>query len=142
MWLKHWGDFASTGGYGFNVKLFHILQYSDTASNNSDAIAQLDKNYSSTGIRPKRLHATTLSEYEYAKTICDEETAIKAKLKDVLRTMAALKAEKKKRLTTTEQLMKVLTRMITTFPGRDQLEITDRISQIVHERALNIKFKK
>lgn len=95
----------------------------------------------------KRSNTATSVSNEYADEIIEKNVANEEKYLDILSVMAASKAskaskaEEKKELTATEKVIERLTKMVITFPMKDQLEMTNQISQIVHARALQIEMR-
>lgn len=92
----------------------------------------------------KRRTAASSVGNEYVDAIAEKNVANDEKFLDLLDVMVTSRkanAHEKKTLTATEQVMEGLAKIITTFPIRDQLDMTNRISQIVHERALDIEMR-
>lgn len=90
----------------------------------------------------RRATSTATSFGEEADALAQKNAANDEKFMNLLSGLVASKtanAEEKKQLTATEKLIEGLAKIITTFPMKDQLEMTNRISSIVHERALEIE---
>lgn len=82
--------------------------------------------------------ATTSLDEVYADVMATNDE----KLLNLLSNMVTLSTEEKKKLTPIEELMDGLTKIIITFPMKDQLDMTNCISQMVHERALEIEMRR
>lgn len=92
----------------------------------------------------KRRTATSSLGDEYADAMAEKNVAHDEKFLNLLGVLVASKsskAEEKKQLTATERVIEGLAKIIITFPMRDQLDMTNQISQIVHQRALEIEMR-
>lgn len=114
------------------------VMWSPTTTTTTTPASSVTHASSARSTKKRRTAPSSLAD-EYVDAMAEKNDAQDEKFFGILSGLVQSKTSKVEELTATERVIGALAKIVITFPMKDQLDMTSQISQIVHERAMEIE---